>query len=106
MANFPSVLPIKAGVIVIVDLDTTVDYGVQQYGRYFARWVSEQARAHDLPEQFVMKALLHRFQARIKPEDESWFVEGLTPEEAEARLAELEETRDAIARSQESGWWA
>ena len=46
------------------------------------------------------------FQARIKPEDESWFTEGLTQEEAEARLAELEETRDAIARSQEVGWWA
>ena len=58
-----------------------------------------------MPEQFVMKALLHRFQARIKPEDEGWFTEGLTEEEAEARLAELEETRDAIARSQESGWW-
>ena len=98
--------PIQKGSGPVVDLDTTVDYGVQQYGRYFARWVSEQARAHELPEQFVMKALLHRFQARIKPEDESWFVEGLTPEEAEARLSELEETRDAIARSQESGWWA
>ena len=97
--------PLQKGSGPAIDLDTTVDYGVQQYGRYFARWVSEQARTNDLSESFVMQSLLLRFQARIKPEDEAWFVDGLSEEEAAERLAQLEEMRDQIARSQERGWW-
>ena len=98
--------PIQKGSGPAVDLDTTVDYGVQQYGRYFARWVSEQAKHHQLPEGFVMEALMKRFQSRLKAEDESWLLEGLTEEEAATKLADLEDLKDAIARSQENGWWA
>jgi len=98
--------PIQKGSGPAVDLDTTVDYGVQQYGRYFARWVSEQAKTHQLTESFVMEALMKRFQSRLKPEDESWLVEGLSDDEAATKLADLEVLKDAIARSQEVGWWS
>ena len=98
--------PIQKGSGPAVDLDTTVDYGVQQYGRYFARWVNEQAKKHSLPEGFVMEALLGRFQARLKPEDEGWFTEGLSEAEKVAKLEWLEQHKDAISRSQENGWWA
>ena len=98
--------PLQKGSGPAIDLDTTVDYGVQQYGRYFARWVTEQAKAHELPEDFVMGALLKRFQSRLKPEDMSWFVEGLTDAEKDEKLADLEDIKDAISRSQENGWWA
>ena len=97
--------PLQKGSGPAIDLDTTVDYGVQQYGRYFARWVSEQAKHHHLPEGFVLEALMKRFQSRLKPEDMSWFVEGLSEAEAAAKLADLEDTKDAISRSQENGWW-
>ena len=98
--------PIQKGSGAALDLDTTVDYGVQQYGRYFARWVFEQAKTHELPESFVMEALLKRFQSRLKQEDEPWLVEGLSADEAATKLADLEDIKDAIARSQEQGWWS
>ena len=79
---------------------------MQQYGRYFARWVFEQAKTHELPESFVMEALLKRFQSRLKQEDEPWLVEGLSADEAATKLADLEDIKDAIARSQEQGWWS
>ena len=66
----------------------------------------EQAKKHSLPEGFVMEALLGRFQARLKPEDEGWFTEGLSEAEKVAKLEWLEQHKDAISRSQENGWWA
>jgi len=97
--------PLQKGSGPVVDLDTTVDYGVQQYGRYFARWVDEQAKEHGLDEEFVVRALMLRFKSRLKPEDEAWLLKGLSPEEAKAKLDDLEDLKDAIARSQEVGWW-
>lgn len=89
-----------------VDLDTTVDYGVQQYGRYFARWVHEQARKHDLDTEFVIMALHNRFLARLKDEDMDWLTEGMSEKQKAAMLDHIEQLKNDISRSQEVGWWA
>lgn len=88
-----------------VDLETTVDYGVQQYGRYFARWVDEMARKHDMEPNFAMGALLCRFKSRLKDEDMDWYLEGLNARQRKTALKELEELKNEIALSQERGWW-
>lgn len=89
-----------------VDLETTVDYGVQQYGRYFARWIDEMARKHDMEPNFAMGALLCRFKSRLKDEDMDWYLEGLSARDKKRALKELEELKNDIALSQERGWWA
>ena len=72
-----------------LDLETTVDYGVQQYGRHMYRWVVEQGRKHDLPTDFVLNALMLRFQSRLKSEDMEWLCEGLSAEEQATFQQEL-----------------
>ena len=78
---------------------------MQQYGRHFYRWVDQLAKEKGLDREFVMLGLMNRFRARLKDEDMSWYLEGLTDEEALADLKELDDCKDEIARSQEKGWW-
>ena len=97
--------PLQKGSEPALDLEKTVDYGVQQYGRHFARWVHEQSQRTGLEEDFVLQGLYLRFQSRLKLEDQSWFLEGLDEKDAQAKLAQLEELKNEIAVSQEEGWW-
>lgn len=92
----------KAG----IDLETTVDYGVQQYGRHMYRWVIEQGRKHGLPTEFVLNSLFMRFQSRVKTEDMDWLCEELTLEERVEVERELERIKDEVSAAQERGWWA
>ena len=91
----------KAG----IDLETTVDYGVQQYGRHMYRWVIEMGRKHDLPTEFVLNSLFMRMQSRLKSEDMEWLCDGLTLEERSEFERQLERTKDEVSRAQETGWW-
>ena len=98
--------PIQKALKPEVDLETTVDYGVQQYGRYMFRWVHEMARKHDLPEAFCMEQLLMRFKSRLKDDDMAWLTEGMTKKEARAWARDIEQAKDATAKAQEVGWFA
>ena len=97
--------PIQKAPKASIDLDTTVDYGVQQYGRYFYRWVVEQSRKHDLPMDFVLNSLFMRFQSRLRREDEDWLLDGLDEQAVADFRRDLEEKRDQVSRAQERGWW-
>ena len=98
--------PLQKGSKPVIDLETTVDYGVQQYGRHFFRWIVQKARQEGFDEEFVMGSLMNRFRARLRDEDMTWYLDGLTDEEALADLKELEDCKNQIARSQELGWWS
>ena len=87
-------------------METTVDYGVQQYGRHMVRWVREMAREHELPEEFVIQSLYERFRSRLRDEDLDWYTEGMSKKERAAALRDLEECKNEIANAQERGWWA
>ena len=98
--------PIQKALKAEVDLETTVDYGVQQYGRYMYRWVHQLAKDHDLPVNFVMEQLMLRFQARLKDEDLPWLTEGMTKRQAAKVERHIEQAKDAVAKAQEVGWFA
>ena len=97
--------PIQKASRPMADLETTVDYGVQQYGRYMYRWVIEHARKNDLPPDFVMSALMNRFKSRCRDEDLAWLAEGCSEEEVTQVREDLEGNADAISKAQELGWW-
>lgn len=90
----------------LVDLETTVDYGVQQYGRHMYRWVVENARKHELPEEFVLQGLMNRMKSRLREEDLDWLCEGMTKRQRAKVIKEIEANKDEIAKAQELGWWA
>lgn len=98
--------PIQKALKPEVDLETTVDYGVQQYGRYMYRWVHQLAKEHDLPVTFVMEQLMLRFESRLKEEDLPWLTEGLTKRQAAKVERHIEQAKDAVAKAQEVGWFA
>lgn len=97
--------PLLKGSRPAIDLDTTVDYGVQQYGRHFAHWIHKMSKEHGLPPDFVMETLMNRFAARIKPEEDRWFTEGLEPDVIKDKLEVLEELKNDISDCQERGFW-
>lgn len=99
-------VPIQKAPKPLVDLATTVDYGVQQYGRYMYRWIAETAKERGLDEQFVGEALINRMRARLKPEDMDWYTAGLSERDAKRAIKELDQLRDDISRAQEQGWWS
>ena len=98
--------PIQKGSGPAVDLDTTVDYGVQQYGRYMYRWVHQLAKEHDLPVKFVMEQLMLRFESRLKDEDIPWLTEGMTKRQAAKVERHIEQAKDTVAKAQEVGWFS
>lgn len=98
--------PIQKALKPEVDLETTVDYGVQQYGRYMFRWVHQLAKEHDLPVNFVMEQLMLRFQSRLKEEDLPWLTEGMTKRQAAKVERQIEKAKDAVAKAQEVGWFS
>ena len=89
----------------LVDLETTVDYGIQQYGRHMYRWVVENARKHGLPEEFVAGSLMERMKSRLREEDLDWLCADMTEKEREAIVKDIEECKDEISKAQERGWW-
>lgn len=99
-------IPIQKAPKPLVDLATTVDYGVQQYGRHMYRWIVETAKERDLPENFVAEALVNRFKARLRDDDMDWYLDGLTERQKRTALKQLDELRNDISRAQEQGWWA
>lgn len=98
--------PIQKAPKALADLETTVDYGVQQYGRHMYRWIVTLAKKHDLPENFVMEALCNRFKTRLREEDMDWYLEGLTERQKGTALKQLDKLRDEVSRAQEQGWWS
>lgn len=97
--------PLRKAPKVPLDLESTTDWGVRQYGRTFATWVMHHAKRTGYSPTEVMGVLFRRFQARMQPED--WVALGLVKTEAE--LAEVEDCfnhiRDQIAVNGEMGWF-
>ena len=98
--------PIQKAPKPLQDLETTVDYGVQQYGRHMYRWCIEHSRQNDLPFEFVVNSLIKRMQSRLKDEDMEWLLGGVPEQEVNRIKKELRASADEVARAQELGWWA
>ena len=98
--------PIQKAPKPLQDLETTVDYGVQQYGRHMYRWCIEHSRKHDLPFEFVVNSLIKRMQSRLRDEDMDWLLGGVPEQEASKIKKELRASADEVARAQELGWWS
>ena len=79
----------------VQDLDRSVDYGIQQYGRYFALKVLQAQKESQLPLEGIVNGLFLRFQARLKPED----IEELFASETDAYRASLREQLEDIQAS-------
>jgi hypothetical protein len=61
--------PIKKAPRPALDLESTVSWGVQQYGRLFALWVAKQCQDQGLGFEEAKALLWERFYCRLKPED-------------------------------------
>lgn len=83
------------------DLERTVDYGVQQYGRCFAMSILKKQIESDLPLEQVMNGLWERFVSRLKPEDVEEIYGDQGADEVAAVLARIEAIGDAVAFEQE-----
>lgn len=97
--------PLRKGRREPLDFESTVSYGVRQYGRQFALWVEHHHHRTGLSREFLMAALYGRFFSRIREED----LVGLGVVDTEAEFAEvkayLQEHRDELAVAEELGWW-
>jgi uncharacterized protein YceK len=98
--------PIQKAPKPLQDLETTVDYGVQQYGRHMYRWCIEHSRRHDLPFAFVVNSLVMRMQSRLREEDMEWLLDGVPAKEVAKIKKELRASANEVAKAQELGWWA
>lgn len=97
--------PLRKAPKVLLDLESTVDWGVRQYGRAFAVWVEKHTEASGLPQQLVANVLFRRFWARLQPED--LLATGLVDDEAgmAEAMEYFRELRDELAISSERGWF-
>ena len=83
------------------DLQRTVDYGVQQYGRYFALDVLLRQKESGMDLQSVVEGMFQRFQARLKPEDLREVFGDQEPAFQQDLLRQLTELQDDVAWEQE-----
>ena len=89
----------------VQDLQTTVDYGVQQYGRYIYRWCIENSRRNGIPLDLAVAQFMNRCQARLTDEDDAWLFDELTKGDVQAIKREMKQAADQVAWGQEHGWW-
>lgn len=87
------------------DLQTTVDYGVQQYGRYIYRWCIENSRRNGIPLDMAVAQFMTRCQSRLKEDDDAWLFDEQTKGDIRAIKKELKQAADQVAYAQEHGWW-
>jgi hypothetical protein len=97
--------PLRKGQREPLDFESTVCYGVRQYGRQFALWVEHHCLRTGLPREFVVRALYGRFFARVREEDLLGLGIVDTMAEYEAVKDYLSATRDELAQADEIGWW-
>lgn len=97
--------PIQKAPKPLQDLETTVDYGVQQYGRHMYRWCIENSRRNEISMEHSVSQLIMRMQARLKDEDMEWLLDKSTAKQKAAIKKELKASADQVARAQELGWW-
>lgn len=81
----------------VQDLESTVSWGVQQYGRYFALLTLRRAKASGMSLESVWEGMWERCLARLSDEDVAELVQGLEGADAAAFRAELEAIRDEVA---------
>ena len=65
-----------------VDLESTVDWGVRQYGRYFALSCLRYSLESQLPLEAAVEGLWERFLARLSDEDLEEITAGMDADEA------------------------
>lgn len=68
----------------VQDLESTVSWGIQQYGRHLALYAWRRAQESGQPIEEVREGLFELMEARLKPED----IASLWPQLGEAELAE------------------
>jgi hypothetical protein len=83
------------------DLERSVDYGIQQYGRYFALKVLIDQKQSGMDLNSVMEGLFQRFQARLKPEDIEEVFQGESGALQASLLDQLRDVQDFVAWEQE-----
>lgn len=88
-----------------LDLESTVSWGVRQYGRSFAIWVNHHCKETGLPRAEVVDVLFARFLARMTPED--FVALGIAEDEGglQAAIEDLRMLGDAAALGEEHGWF-
>lgn len=81
----------------VQDLEATVSWGVQQYGRYLALLTLRRSKESGLPLDQCWAGLWDRCYARLSDEDVEELVQGLEGPEAAALRAEIEAIRNEVA---------
>jgi hypothetical protein len=98
-----SVASIRKAPRPVQDLEATVSWGIQQYGRFFALSVFERQRLSGMPLHGIWEGLCERFVARLTNEDVAALLEGASEAEAAEFWGWIQETRDAVAWEGEHG---
>lgn len=98
--------PVRKAPRPTLDLEGTVSYGVQQYGRYFALWVADQMQRSDVTFEEALELLWLRLYCRLKPEDIAAFLALPPGEMVDVEMADIEALKDALAEGAEQGWFA
>ena len=87
-----------------LDLESTVDWGLSQYGRYIYRWIVQEARRRNHDEELQFLALKGRLMSKLKEEDMEWLHPEADAEERAAHWQEILDIKDDVAFSQEHSW--
>lgn len=85
----------------VQDLESTVGWGVQQYGRHFALYAWRRALESGMPIEQVREGLFELMEARLKPEDIATLFPQMDRAELEQRLEELEALQARVAWEEE-----
>ena len=89
--------PIKKAPRPALDLESTVSWGVQQYGRLFALWVAQKCQQDGLDFEDAKALLWERFFCRLKAEDAAQWLSLPAGASVPAWQQELEDAKDELA---------
>lgn len=98
--------PLRKASRPVVDVDTSVDWGLRQYGRLIAVWIEMHAKRTGLDRDFVASAFLQRCYARLTPEDVAALGIASSEEELRGVMDWIHYARDEQSKAEELGWWA
>jgi hypothetical protein len=97
--------PLQKPPKVLHDLESTVSWGIRQYGRAFALWVESHCKRTGLQREFVSQALYLRCFARLSAEDIKALGTCVDEDEFGEAMAFIRELGDEQAWADEHGWW-
>lgn len=86
------------------DLEAVTAYGIQQYGRYFALWVSQFQHLSGATRREAYEALEARFDARLRDEDLDLPEMQFKGMDKAAVIETLNKQRDLVAELNEHDW--